>query len=89
MNPFGTLFHPFAILNALTGPGLLHDDLFLDHQGLVHHHWLPKTFYGESREALSLKWDLQRRAIQNALKLDNSVLFLTLGTSFFYTFNDY
>lgn len=84
LNPFGTLFHPFAIFDLLTKKDGLDESLFLDHDNRIYHYRLPKVFSATSRIDFERKWQAESARLHNALAKPNSVLILTLGTSLLY-----
>ena len=83
-NPFGTLFHPFAIFKQLSPDSALDRDLFLHQTSYTTHFHLPKTFFAQDQQALQTRWTVTQKSVQECLAAPQSVLLLTLGTAFIY-----
>jgi hypothetical protein len=85
LNPFGTVFHPFAIFDLLKEKDGLKQDLFLEHEERVYHYRLPKVFSAKTRIDFESKWQQEKAKLTAALSKPKSVLILTLGTSLLYS----
>ncbi len=83
-NPFGTLFHPYSLFDMLDRDMSLDPSGFLSVHSNTHHYRLPKTFYAPSREELTNEFAKRQSTLHQSLA-QNTVLFLTLGTSHLYT----
>ncbi|RYZ58187.1 MAG: hypothetical protein EOP07_07775 [Proteobacteria bacterium] len=85
LNPYGTLFHPFAIFDLLKKKSGLDEALFLEHDERIYHYRLPKVFSAKSRIDFEKNWQMEKDRVLDALSKPNSVLILTLGSSLLYT----
>lgn len=83
VNPFGTMFHPYSIFEALDCEAVLEDDFFLTSEGHAHHYRLPKTFFAADETKLKDEWRSRHQALHLQLRKP-AILLLTLGTSYLY-----
>ena len=83
VNPFGTLFHPYSLFEALSPSATLSDSLYRESLEMVQHYRLPKTFFASTRKKFQRQWSDRHAELQEDLS-GEAILLLTLGTSFLY-----
>ena len=85
-NPFGILYNPMSILNALkslhTGYEFTHKDL-ITYNGLWHSFWHHSQFSGEEQAAVLTDIQVQATEARKVLKACNRLL-ITFGTAYVY-----
>lgn len=84
VNPFGTLFSPLAIYNALElalGTKTLDERLFLENQGIHFHYDFHSSFSALTKSELHQKINFQ---IANCQLSTTNVIILTFGSAFVY-----
>lgn len=85
INPFGTLFNPLSILDALrfSNPSDINDALYLNTNTAWYHHQFHSEFNGLSKEDLNI---LLNKAIKKSTtqRYDASTIIITLGSAYCY-----
>lgn len=92
-NPFGTLFNPVSIADAIAlalsagAESEFDSTLFTDAQGIVHSRAFGSAFSGSSEEECIRKFRNSADRFRNLLT-EGKILFVTFGTAYVYTFRE-
>ena len=85
-NPYGTLFHPIAVLNNLTNAlqqAAIDESLFIENAEYFFHYSYHSSIFGASKSALKSKLQQIQQSVVNDLK-DSKLLILTFGSAYVY-----